>query len=128
MNFIEHIQKTTTKATITAHSLKLLGNSIQGMHQSHVQQLYISTILPVATFSFPTFWRLKGGKILNTLTTMQNKALQMITRAFQMTNIMAMEIEASIPPINLWLEYKLNMEALHMSRLAEDHTVYCHTP
>ena len=37
-----------------------------------------------------------------------------------------MEIEALIPPINIWLNYKLNMEALHMACLADDHPILCH--
>src|SRR5260221_13834413 len=57
---------------------------------------------------------------------MQNKCLRMITGAFCTTSITAMEIEASIPPIDLWLELKLNMEALHIARLAEDHPITCH--
>ncbi len=43
-----------------------------------------------------------------------------------MTNITAMEIEASIPPINLWLDYTLDMEVLHISHLANDHPITCH--
>ena len=127
LNFIEHVQKSTTKAITAAHSLRLLGNSIQGMHQLHARQLYIGAIIPVATYSLPVFWKSKGGKILNLLTSMQNRCLQMTTRVFHTRNTTAMEIEASIPPINLWLEYKLDMEALHISRLAKDHLIYCHT-
>src|SRR5258708_25467052 len=49
----------------------------------------------------------------------------MITGAFRTTNITAMEIESSIPPIDLWLDYKLDMEALHISRLANNHPISC---
>ncbi len=49
----------------------------------------------------------------------------MITGAFQTTNINAMEIKASIPPIDIWLDYKLDMEALCISCLAEDHPISC---
>jgi len=30
-----------------------------------------------------------------------------------------------ILPIDLWMEFKLNMEALHIARLAEDHPITC---
>ena len=57
---------------------------------------------------------------------MQNRCLRMITGAFRTTNIAAMEIEVSIPPIDIWLNYKLEMEALQLSRLADNHPVACH--
>ncbi len=49
----------------------------------------------------------------------------MITGAFQTTNITAMEIEASIPPIDIWLDYRLKMEALHILSLPKDHPIIC---
>ena len=60
------------------------------------------------------------------LTSMQNKCLRMITGAFCTTNIAALEIKASIPPIDLWLEYKIDLEALQILHLAEDHPITCH--
>src|SRR5258708_18660589 len=126
LNFSEHIRKTTSKAIRAAHALRLLGNSIKGIHQTHARQLYNGAILPVATYGLPVFWKSKNGKVLSALTSMQNKCLCMITGAFQTTNIAMMEIEASIPPIDIWLNYKLNMEALHMACLEKDHPVLCH--
>src|SRR5260370_12484380 len=74
-------------------------------------------------YGLPVFWKSKSGKLLTTLSTMQNKSLWMITGAFCTTNITAMEIEASIPPIDIWMDYILKMEVLHISRLAEDHPI-----
>src|SRR5260221_14310578 len=39
-----------------------------------------------------------------------------------------MEIEASIPPIKMYLEYKLDMEALHLSCLDDDHPIITRAP
>ena len=44
LNFNEHIQRTTTKAIAATHALRLLGNSIRGMHQAHTRQIYIGAI------------------------------------------------------------------------------------
>src|SRR5260221_1693139 len=41
---------------------------------------------------------------------------------------MAMEIEASIPPIDLYLEYKMDMEALRLSHLSEEHPIMSRIP
>ncbi len=50
----------------------------------------------------------------------------MITGTFKTTNIAAMEIEASIPLINIWMDHRLKMEALHISSLPRDHPIVCH--
>ena len=125
LNFSEHIRRMTSKAIGAAHALRLLGNSIQGIHQMHARQLYYSAILLVATYGLHIFWKSKNGNVLSSLVKMQNRCLRMITGAFRTTNINAMEIEASIPPLDIWLNYKLKMEALCMSRLADNHPVTC---
>ena len=56
---------------------------------------------PMATYRLPAFWKSKGGKILNLLTSMQNRCLLMITGVYHTMNTTGMEIKASIPPINL---------------------------
>ena len=50
----------------------------------------------------------------------------MITGAFYTTNITVMEIEVSIPLIDLWMDYCLKMEALQLSSLPKDHPIMCH--
>ena len=42
--------------------------------------------------------------------------------------MIAMEIETSIPPIDLYLEYKMDMEALQLSHLNEDHPIMARIP
>ncbi len=56
LNFTTHIQKMTSKAITAMHALRLLGNSIRGMHQMHAQLLYIGAILPVATYGLAAFF------------------------------------------------------------------------
>ncbi len=126
LNSNEHIQRMTSKAMTAMHALRILGNSIRGMHQSHARKIYIGAIQPIATYSLLVFWKSKNGKNLKALSTTHNKCLHMITGAFKTTNITVMEIEASIPPINTWLDHRLEMEALHMSSLPSDHPIMCH--
>jgi len=63
----------------------------------------------------PLFWKSHNGQALNHLRRLQNECLCLTTSTFKTTPMMAMEIEASIPPIGLYLEYKLDAEALHLS-------------
>src|SRR5258708_35195984 len=110
----EHVRKATSKAMSVAHSLRLIGNSKRGIHQTLWRQLYYGTILPIALYRLPLYWRSCKGQTLNHLKRLQNKCLHLITGAFKTTPTITMEIEASIPPIDLYLEYKLDTEALHL--------------
>ena len=44
LKFNEHIQKTTSKALTATYALRILGNSIRGMHQAHARKIYIGAI------------------------------------------------------------------------------------
>src|SRR5258706_8321814 len=58
----EHVKKAMMKAMMAAHSLRLLGNSERGIHQSLWRQLYYGTILPITTYSLPLFWKSHNGQ------------------------------------------------------------------
>ncbi len=49
----------------------------------------------------------------------------MITGTFCTTCITAMETEASIPLIDIWMEHRLEMEALQIATLPRDHPIIC---
>ncbi len=126
LNSNEHIHRMTSKAMMAMYTLRILGNSIRGMHQSHARKIYIGAIQPITTYGLlAVFWKSKNRKNLKALSTTQNKCLCMITGAFKTTNIAVMEIKASIPPINIWLDHRLEMEALHISSLPSDHPIVC---
>src|SRR5260370_11695584 len=100
---------------LAAHLLKLLGNSERGIHQTLWRQLYHGAILLTALYGLPLYWKSKNSRTLNHMKKLQNNCLQIITGAFKTTPMVTMEIEASIPLIDLLMEYKLDMEALHMA-------------
>src|SRR5258708_12818137 len=103
------------KAMMGKEKIRIIGKSIRGMHQSHARKIYIGTIQPITTYGLlAVFWKSKNKKNLKALSTTQNKCLCMITGAFKTTNIAVMEIKASIPPINIWLDHRLEMETLHI--------------
>ena len=55
------------KVITTAHALRLLGNSIRGMHQVHTRQIYIGAIQPITTYGLASFWKFKNGGGINEL-------------------------------------------------------------
>ena len=81
---------------------------------------FISRISRVRVF---VVWKGNKGVVINLLKRLQNNCLRIITGAFHTTNIQAMEKEAAIPPIDILLDYKLNMEALRLSHIGNNHPV-----
>src|SRR5258708_16535782 len=53
----EHVRNSTTKAMTAAHTLRLLGNSETGIHQTMWRQLYYGAILPISLYTLPLYWR-----------------------------------------------------------------------
>src|SRR5260370_1352470 len=112
LKFHEHTKITASKASKATKALHMLGNSTSGINKLCLRQFYLCTILPIMTYGSVAFWDGKSNMIKDTLTCTQNKALHLITGAFKTTPIQALEIEASIPPINITLNYHTECHAI----------------
>src|SRR5260370_11461594 len=88
--------------------------------------MYLGVVLPIATYGSVAFWDGKSSYIKNTLQCVQNKVLHLITRAFKTTPISALEIKASIPPINITLHYYTERYATCTNWLSASNPVMCH--
>ena len=106
----------------------MLGNSTRGLNQMHLRCIYLGAILPIATYGSVAFWDGKSTTIRNALEHMQNKALRMITGAFKTTPIRALEVEASIPPIDITLNYLIERYAKHTLKLTPHNPVISRIP
>ena len=71
------------------------------------------------------FWDGKSSFIKSTLEHTQNKALCIITGAFKTTPISALEIETSIPPINITLDYYTEQYATCTHKLDPTNPTIC---
>ncbi len=80
------------------------------------------------TYGSAAFWDGKSTMIKNTLERTQNKALRSITGAFKTTPTLALEIEASIPPIDITLEYYTERYATRTQKLDPSNPVVCRIP
>src|SRR5258705_5995200 len=128
LRFHEHTKIVASKASRVTEALRMLGNSTSGINQLCLRQIYLGTVLPIATYGSVTFWDRKSLVIKNTLEHAQNKALHFITGAFKTTPITALEIEASIPPIDITLDYYTECYATRMQRLDHSNPIMCHIP
>src|SRR5258708_67804 len=93
----------------------------------HISTFY-SVVLLIVTYGSIAFWDGKSSAVKNTLECMQNKALHFITGAFKTTPIHALEIESSIPPINITLDYYMECYATCTQRLNHSNPVMCCIP
>src|SRR5258705_13273033 len=128
LRFHEHTKIVASKASRVTEALRMLGNSTSGINQLCLRQIYLGTVLPIATYGSVTFWDRKSLVIKNTLEHAQNKALHFITGAFKTTPIHALEIESSIPPINITLDYYMECYATCTQRLNHSNPVMCCIP
>ncbi len=128
LRFHEHAKIIASKASRATEALHMLGNSISGMNQLCLRQTYLGAVLLIATYGSVAFWDGKSSAVKNTLEHMQNKALCFITGAFKTTPIHALEIESSIPPINITLNYYTECYATCTQRLNHSNPVMCHIP
>ena len=74
------------------------------LHQKYRQHLIQGAILPMVLYASPAWWNGSASQA-KTIEIVQNRGLRFITGAFRTTPISVMQIEASIPPINLTLNY-----------------------
>ena len=122
LTFMHHLKVVTTEATKAVNSLSMVGNSVRGLHQLYRRQIIQGAILPMVMYASPAWWN--GTKQqANIIEKLQNRALRWITRAFHTTPIGAMQIEASLPPISLVLDYTLDRKANAATHLNPRHPI-----
>ena len=128
LRFHEHVKIVASKASRATKALQMLGNSTSGINQLCLRQIYLGTVLPIATYGSVAFWDRKSSVIKNTLECAQNKVLCFITGAFKTTPITVLKIEASIPPIDITLDYYTEHYTTCMQRLDHSNPIMCCIP
>ena len=79
------------------HQASRLSNTERSLSFQAMRQLYVACIVSVADYGVPIWW--DNQKILlDKYQKLQNLALRKILGAFKTSPIMAMELEAAIPP------------------------------
>src|SRR5260370_13595015 len=128
VKFHEHAKIAASKASRAMEALHMLGNSTNGINQLCLRQFYLCMILPITTYGSIAVWDSKSNTIKDTLACAQNKALCLITSTFKTTPIHALEIKASIPPIDITLNYYMEHYAICTQRLDSSNLGMCHVP
>jgi len=127
LNFNSHVESAASKALRAIAFTDFLGNSLGGISQEHRRLFYICGIRPILTYGSAVWW--KGSRThVNTLAPVQNRALRLITGGFRTSPTNALEVESSVPPIDLFLDYLRTRAATRISKLTLNHPVMIRLP
>jgi ribonuclease HI len=122
LSFNAHLKRVTENALKALNALNMLGNSIRGLHQVFRRHIVQGAILPMALYASPAWWDGRKQKA-NIIEKIQNKALRWITGAFRTTPTASMQVEASIPPIDITLDYINSRKAAAIHHFPDHHPV-----
>ena len=125
--FNKHIAKITSKAEAAVASISMLANTIRGLSHYHLRQLYQTCILPVISYASVVWWTGKK-RHAQAISKVQNRAIRLICAAFRTTPIHALEIEASIPPIPLFLDSANKRAAIRFNKLSTNNPILQRLP
>jgi len=117
-----HVTKMAAKAENAVACISMLANTIQGLSHYHLCLLYRTCILPIIIYASTTWWtgQQKHIQILNKV---QNRALRLICAAFCTTLTYALELEASIPPLGLYLDFLTKLTAICFNKLSTNNPI-----
>ena len=122
LTFHKHIAAASVRATKAINSLHMLGNSIRGLPQIYRRYIVQGAILPMLLYASPAWYN--GTKVQsNPIQKIQNRAMHFILGSFRTTPIHAMQVEASMPPVRLLLDYIKDRKATAFNHLHPRHPV-----
>ena len=107
--------------------MSMLANTTRGLSHYYLWQLYKTYILSIISYASVVWWTGKKRHI-GAINKVQNWALRLICAAFCTTPIHALEIEASIPPANLFLDSTTKQAAIRFNKLSANNPVIQRLP
>ncbi|KNZ73810.1 hypothetical protein J132_09586, partial [Termitomyces sp. J132] len=103
LTFNQHAQKIAQRASMMATGSRILANMIRGMNQTQLRTMYKACVLPIMTYTSPAWWTGKKAHV-DRLTKIQNGSLHHMAGAFRTTPTKALEVDMSIPPLEVMME------------------------
>ncbi|ESK80983.1 reverse transcriptase [Moniliophthora roreri MCA 2997] len=118
----KHAKLIVSSCKAAVSNISILTNTVRGLHQSSMCQLYIACVLPRILYACAAWWKSTQYQI-QPLEKVQCRALCLICAAFHTTSIEALQIEASIPPICHNVELRLKKNAIQFNKLPKSHPI-----
>ena len=103
-------------------SLERLANTERGLSPYAFRQLYLACVASIANYESILWWKGQVG-LASKLRSLQNLGLRRILGAFKTSPITSMEIEASLPPIEVRLNLEVRQYAFRLAKLSANHPV-----
>ena len=116
------MEKKIANATRIFHQISRLLNIERGLFFQAMRQLYIACIVSIADFGVPIWWN-NQKFLLDKYQKLQNLALRKILGAFKTSPIMAMELEAAIPPPKVRFNKICMNYSLRIMQLFKNHPI-----
>lgn len=102
-----HLSQILTKATTQGAVLNRLSKSTWGFTFTAARRIYTSIVRPTICYG-ASAWALNPRKsTIKKLNTVQAKSLRAITGAYRATPVPILEVEAYVPPIDLFLQERV---------------------
>ena len=125
--FNHHVKIAAARGEIAVNSLHMLANTVRGLSQALLRRLYNACVIPKILYASPAWWN--DTKCQATaLEKVQRKALRLICAAFRTTPTRALEIEASIPPLQLQAYLSKKRYAIRLNKLPTSSAVIQRLP
>lgn len=120
LTFHQHVKNMAGKAMKVINATSMLANTVRGLSQTHMRTLYITCVLPVATYASPAWWTGKEWQV-KTLEKVQNQALRSICAVFRTTPCNALRSAAGLMPAHQRLNLINENAAIRFHKLDYRH-------
>ena len=116
LRWSKHIEYTRTKATKSVGAMARLAGSTWGGSYSSLRKIYQAIVIPQITYACST-WAYRKKSTESTwekFRSIQGKAARVITGAYRMTSLQALDIEACLSPIGNVIQETALLSALRI--------------
>ena len=125
--FNHHAKIAAAKGENAVNSLRMLANTIRGLSHSFLRRLYLACVIPKILYACPSWWNNTKCQA-KALEKVQRKALCLVCAAFKTTPTQALEIEASIPPLQLQAQLAKRRFAIRLNKLPTSNAIIQRLP
>jgi hypothetical protein len=127
LHFVQHVKLAAARGENAVNGLTMLANTVKGLSQVLLRRLYISCVVPKILYACP-LWTNGTAKQLKPLVKVQRRALHLICAAFKTTPTAALEIEASVPPLDLQIKQHAKRCAIRFNKLSPNNPIIQRLP
>lgn len=124
LNFATHVKRMAARASGVVNAMRMLGNTMSGLSPLFMRSIHIACTLSILCFGASVWYKAKRqGNLIQCLEVVLRAAMRQILGAFRTTPTEVLNIETSIPPLDLILDARRERAALRLARMPDTHPV-----